>query len=48
MKAFYKLKEAFISYPILKMQDSDKPFFIYTDASEYALRTGLAQKNPER
>ncbi len=30
------------------MQDFDKPFIIYTDASEYALGTGLAQKNPER
>ena len=30
---FVKLKETFLSTPVIKMPDTDKPFFVMTDAS---------------
>ena len=42
---FIKLKEVFLSAPVIKMLDTTKPFFIMTDASLTALRGVLMQKD---
>jgi len=43
-KAFEELKKALMSYPILRMPDFSKEFFLYTDASGLAIGAILAQK----
>lgn len=43
--AFEKLKEALVSYPILRQPDFERQFIIHTDASNYALGAILAQKD---
>ena len=42
--AFDKLKHLFTSSPILKNPDSDKPFIIETDASNFAVGAVLSQE----
>ena len=44
-KAFVKLKEMFLSAPVIKMPDTTKPFFVMTDASLTAFRGILMQKD---
>ena len=44
-KAFIKLKEAFLSAPVIKMLDTTKPFFIMVDASLTASGGILMQKD---
>ena len=43
-QAFEKLKELLISEPILIRSNFDKPFVLYTDASNFELGAVLAQK----
>ena len=43
--AFIKLKETFLSVPIIKMPDTTKPFFVMTDAFLTAARGVLMQKD---
>jgi hypothetical protein len=43
-EAFAALKQALVSPPVLALPDFDKPFHVYTDASEYALGGVLAQE----
>ena len=43
--AFVKLKETFLSTPVIKMPDSAKPFFVMTDASLTASEGILMQKD---
>ena len=42
-QAFELLKEALISYPILRLPDFERPFILHTDASHIALGAILAQ-----
>ena len=44
-EAFIKLKETFLSAPVIKMPDMTKPFFVMTDASLTASRGILMQKD---
>ena len=44
-EAFIKLKETFLSAPVIKMLDTTKPFFVMTDASLTASRGILMQKD---
>ena len=44
-KAFIKLKETFLSAPVIKMPDTTKPFFVMTDASLTASGGILMQKD---
>ena len=44
-EAFIKLKEMFLSAPVIKMPDTTKPFFIMTDASLTASGGILMQKD---
>jgi hypothetical protein len=44
-KAFEELKECLIKYPILRMPDFSKEFFLYTDASGVGLGGILCQKD---
>ena len=44
-EAFVKLKEAFLSAPVIKMPDTTKPFFVMTDASLTASGGILMQKD---
>ena len=46
--AFIKLKEAFLSAPVLRMPDTMRPFFIMTDASLTAAGGVLMQKDANR
>ena len=46
--AFIKLKEAFLSVPVIKMLDTTKPFFVMTDASLTASGGILMQKDSNR
>lgn len=48
--AFMELKQQFLSAPILKMPDPNKPFIIEVDASEVGLGAVLSQRhgNPEK
>ena len=43
-KAFNKLKELFTSAPILRNPDSNKPFIVETDASNFAVGAILSQE----
>ena len=43
--AFIKLKETFLSTPVIKMPDTTKPFFVMTDASLTASGGILMQKD---
>ena len=43
-KAFDKLKELFTSGPILRNPDSNKPFVVETDASNFAVGAILSQE----
>ena len=43
-KAFDKLKELFTSAPILRYPDSNKPFIVETDASNFAVGAILSQE----
>ena len=45
--AFLKLKSMLIRFPILRQPDHSKPFYIYTDASGYALGDILSQFDDE-
>ena len=45
--AFEKLKERLTSAPILRPPDLSKRFYLYTDASGYALGGTLCQKDEE-
>ena len=42
---FIKLKEMFLSAPVIKMPDTTKPFFVMTDASLTASGGVLMQKD---
>ena len=42
---FVKLKETFLSAPVIKMPDTTKPFFVMTDASLTASEGVLMQKD---
>ena len=44
-EAFVKLKETFLSAPVIKMPDTTKPFFVMTDASLTASGGILMQKD---
>ena len=44
-KAFIKLKEIFLSAPVIKMPDTSKPFFVMMDTSLTAVGGVLMQKN---
>ena len=44
-KAFVKLKEMFLSAPVIKMPDTTKPFFVMTDASLTASGGVLMQRD---
>ena len=44
-EAFIKLKEAFLSAPVIKMPDVAKPFFVMTNASLTASRGILMQRD---
>ncbi|KAH9290004.1 hypothetical protein KI387_034121, partial [Taxus chinensis] len=44
-ETFEQLKEALVSSPILKNPDWSKPFIVYTDTSDVALRSTLSQKD---
>ena len=46
--AFIKLKETFLSAPVIKMLDTTKPFFVMTDASITASGGILMQKDSNR
>ena len=43
--AFIKVKEMFLSTPVIKMPDTSKPFFVMTDASLTASGGVLVQKD---
>jgi hypothetical protein len=43
LKTFEFLKQCMVNYPILRLPDLDKPFFIYCDASGAGLGAILAQ-----
>jgi len=43
-KAFDKLKQLFTSAPILRIHDSNKPFIVETDASNFAVGAVLSQE----
>jgi hypothetical protein len=45
--AFYKIKEAITSSPLLRLPDPDLPFTVTTDASDYAIGAVLTQKFPD-
>ena len=47
-EAFVKLKETFLSAPVIKMPDITKPFFVMTDASLTASGGILMQKDSNR
>jgi len=42
-EAFVRLKSMLLEFPILRQPDHSKPFYIYTDASGYALGAILSQ-----
>nr|XP_016483866.1 PREDICTED: uncharacterized mitochondrial protein AtMg00860-like [Nicotiana tabacum] len=44
-KAFYALKKAIASEPILKLPDFDLPFKLHTDASDYTVGGVLVQED---
>ena len=44
-KAFIKLKACFAKYPILRLPDWDKPFYVITDASDIGSGAILAQEH---
>ena len=46
--SFELLKEALISYPILRLADVEKEFILYTDASGYAVGAILAQTDESK
>jgi hypothetical protein len=46
-KSFDKVKEKLISAPLLVHPDYTKPFYLYTDASNYGLGAVLSQKDEE-
>ena len=45
--AFLELKSLLLQFPILRQPDYIKPFYIYTDASGYALGAILSQFDDE-
>ena len=45
--AFETLKQALVSYPVLRQPDMNKEFFLFTDASGYCMGAVLAQKDEE-
>ena len=47
-KAFIKLKEMFLSAPVIKMLDTTKPFFVMTNASLTTSRGILMQRDSNR
>ena len=47
-KAFYKIREAIASQPVLALPDFSKPFGIRTDASAYVTEAVMFQINEER
>jgi hypothetical protein len=47
-KAFEDLKTTFITVPILVHPDFSKPFYMKTDASNFALRTVLSQERKRK
>ena len=47
-KAFGTLKSAFVSAPILRLFNPSRKIVIKTNASNYALRAILSQKNPNK
>lgn len=44
-QAFEHLRQALMSYPILRLPDFSKPFLVITDASKYAVGGMLAQEH---
>ena len=46
-ESFKALKEALVSYPILRQPDMAKPFYLFTDASGYCMGAVLAQKDDD-
>ncbi|KZS05587.1 Uncharacterized protein APZ42_031193 [Daphnia magna] len=44
--AFYRIKNGFITIPVLGCPDFSREFIIYTDASGYGIRAVLAQIQP--
>ncbi|KAH9290776.1 hypothetical protein KI387_034893 [Taxus chinensis] len=47
-EVFEQLKEALVSSPVLKNPDWSKPFIVYTNASNAALRSTLSQNDENR
>ena len=47
-EAFYKLKEALVTAPIIQLPDWNKPFEIMCDASDYAVGAVLGQTNDKK
>jgi hypothetical protein len=45
--AFQKLKRKLCKHPLLRIPDLNKPFYIYTDASTYALGAILCQRDDD-
>jgi len=47
-KAFEQLRNALISYPVLRQPDLTRPFSLYTDASGFALGSVLSQEGDDK
>jgi len=46
-KAVFDIKKALISYPVLRHYDPNRPVWVITDASDYAIGGVLAQKDDD-
>jgi hypothetical protein len=46
-KSFDYLKNCFITFPILRQPEDDREFFLYTDASNFAVGAVLCQKDDD-